>query len=207
MSSAGHIRENYTQGITKPFQTRGAGWQPFLTQQRAFCASPLTLGWGGGGVYTGIRVGFERVSLSYRISSPVLRRGHSLALGAILGLGWGQPPPGTCRAQSPGSCFWVNSNAMAANCRVWHLRHIPVEATTCGKATRVPLPGTSGKEPWGARLAVDALGDPCAQCPAAPFSPPGPGPAPHLALWVGLSHLVCGPILEPLRTLSAPESR
>lgn len=72
MSSAGHIRENYTQGITKPFQTRGAGWQPFLTQQLAFCASPLTLGWGGGGVYTGIRVGFERVSLSYRISSPVL---------------------------------------------------------------------------------------------------------------------------------------
>lgn len=114
-----------------------------------------------------------------------LRRQFSLILEPSWVRGGGQPPPphpGNLRAQRPGSLFLLHSDAMAVNCRVWCSCHICVEAVTCDRAARVPLPAhPTGSHfvatvPLGTRAAADICSELVCVVPSGhPFPFPGQG--------------------------------
>lgn len=80
----------------------------------------------------------------------------------------------------------------------------------CDKAAGVPFPAHPASchfvatVPWGTWVAADTRGGLVCGAPCCHFLFSGPGLAPELAVWVGLPHLMCGPVLE-LRGCCQPQ--
>lgn len=200
-------KTRYTQVIAKLYQTgdtkTGVGQQLFLTitcplwsvcrreerprRQRA-----------------GFRVGFPVLVCEQLCSG----RGQFADSGAILGSKMGTAPPGDLGARSPGSLFLLHSNATAVNCRVWCLCHIRVEASTCDKATRVPLPAHPTGSHFVATVPLGTCGHlrwACAWYPGCHFSSPARACS-VVGCFGGLFHVVCAPFSSSKDIVSPRES-